>query len=185
MFTGEKPAGNGQMDNSWTSGQATIDRPTIFSKAKSRGFQTAYFYSKQKLGYLVNNAVDVHQWSRENAVDMAEAFLETAGRHFVFLHVSGLDEVGPQYGWLSTEYLEELTLIDDYLSMVIGTMKRQKNYLIIVTSDHAGHDRIHGSRHPQDYRMPLIISSDTVPVKQFQDISYSVIDLKKILEKLL
>ncbi len=34
------------------------------------------------------------------------------------------------------------------------------------------------------YQLPFIISSDVVPVKNFHDISFSVVDLKKILEKL-
>lgn len=185
MFTGMQPAENGKIDNSWEPGQITVAKNTIFNRARSYGFRTGYFYSKQKLGYLVNDAINTHQWSRENSIDLAEIFLKSSGRHFIFLHVSGLDQVGPQYGWLSPEYIEELAFIDEYLSQMIDSVKQQKNYLIIVTSDHAGHARIHGSLHPDDYRLPFIICSDTVPVKNFQNMSFSVVDMKKILEKLL
>ena len=130
-------------------------------------------------------SIDAHQWSRENSIDLAEMFLKSPGRHFVFLHVSGLDQVGPQYGWLSPEYIEELAFIDDYLTQMIDSVQQQQNYLIMVTSDHAGHARVHGSQHPDDYRLPCIICSDTVPVKDFHNISFSVVDLKGILEKLL
>ena len=34
------------------------------------------------------------------------------------------------------------------------------------------------------YRFAFIISSDAVPVKNFHNMSFSVVDLKKILEKL-
>ncbi len=111
MFTGMKPAENGKTDNSWKPGQARIDKTTIFNDARSHGFRTGYFYSKKKLGYLVNDAVDMHEWSLDDAIDLAEAFIKTPGRHFVFLHVSGLDFVGPEYGWLSPEYMEELSYI--------------------------------------------------------------------------
>ncbi|MBL6971204.1 MAG: alkaline phosphatase family protein [Desulfobacterales bacterium] len=184
MFTGMKPIENGKMDNSWVPGQAMVDKPTIFNRARSYGFRTGYFYAKQKLGYLVNGAIDAHKWSRDNSIDLAEAFVKTPDRHFVFLHISGLDEVGPQYGWLSPEYLEELSFIDEYLSTLVDSIERQKNYLMIVTSDHAGHAKIHGSQYPEDYRLPFIISSDAVPIKNFHNMSFSVVDLKKILEKL-
>ena len=149
------------------------------------GSKLAIFYSKKKLGYLVNRAIDVHEWSMDFASDSAAAFLRTDGHHFVFLHASGLDQVGPQSGWLSPEYLEELFFIDDHLSSLVEWVIEKQNYLVIITSDHAGHGKIHGSDHPEDYRLPLIVCSDTANVKRFQDISFSVIELKKILEDLM
>jgi predicted AlkP superfamily pyrophosphatase or phosphodiesterase len=185
MFTGMPPSENGKTDNSWAPGQATVGKPTIFDSAKAKGFRTGYFYSKQKLGYLVNSAVDMQNWSRDNAIDLAQSFFETPGHHFVFLHVSGLDEAGPEYGWLSREYLEELFYIDDYISQLVTSVRKQSNYLIVVTSDHAGHDRIHGSRHPEDYRVPLIISSDVVAARHFKKRSFSIVDIKTIVEEII
>ncbi len=185
MFTGMAPGENGKVDNDWITGEATVQKPTIFDSAQRNGFKTGYFYSKEKLGYLVNNAVDVHEWSRDSAIDSAGIFIKTPGRHFVFLHVSGLDQVGPESGWLSPAYIEELSYIDDYLSSLIELISVDKNYLIIVTSDHAGHGKIHGSHHPEDYRLPLVVCSDAVPINQYQNISFSVFDLKKMLGDLL
>jgi len=185
MFTGLLPDEDGQLDNQWQPGEATIDRPTIFNSAKRSGFLTGYFYSKQKLGYLVNASVDFHRWSRGNAIDLAEAFIKKPGRHFVFLHVSGLDFVGPEYGWLSAEYMEELSYIDDYLSPLIISMEKQKHFLLIITSDHAGHGKIHGSRHPEDYRLPFIVNSDFMKFNKIQEIQYSVKDLKGFLDRIL
>lgn len=185
MFTGLSPGENGKVNNHWAPGETTVKKETLFDTARRIGFKTGYFYSKEKLGYLVNRAVDVHEWSRDGAIDSARAFLKTPGRHFVFLHVSGLDQVGPEYGWLSPEYLEELIFIDDYLSTLIDTVIGKQNYLLVITSDHAGHGKIHGSDHPEDYRLPLIVCSDTIDVKRFQDISFSIIELKDMLEDLL
>ncbi len=185
MFTGLGPDESGKSDNQWQPGEPTIDRQTIFNSAKQNGFQTGFYYSKQKLGYLVNEAVDVYRWSRDDAIDLAEAFVRKPGRHFVFLHVSGLDFVGPEHGWLSAEYLEELSYIDEYLTPLIRLMKEQKNYLIIITSDHAGHGKIHGTQHPDDYRLPFIIKSDTMKFNKFQNIHYSVTGLKNIVDGIL
>ena len=185
MFTGMSPGESGKVDNEWMPGETTVNKETIFDSGRRNGFKTGYFYSKEKLGYLVNRAVDVYEWSRDGAIDSAIAFLKTPGRHFTFLHVSGLDQVGPEYGWLSPEYLEELSFTDDYLSTLIETVIEKHCYLLIVTSDHAGHGKVHGSEHPEDYRLPLIVCSDTVNVKRFQGIPFSVVDLKLLIENLL
>lgn len=185
MFTGLTPDENGKIDNHWQSGEPTIQRKTIFDSAKRLGFQTGYFYSKEKLGYLVNDALDVHRWSREDAIDLAETFVKKPGRHFVFLHVSGLDFVGPEYGWLSPEYMEELSFIDEYLTPLIRSVKEQKNYLIIITSDHAGHDKIHGSQHPDDFRLPFVIHSDRMAFERIRNSKHFVTDLKDILNRIL
>ena len=185
MFTGLTPDENGKIDNHWQSGEPTIQRKTIFDSAKRHGFQTRYFYSKEKLGYLVSDAVDVHRLSRDGSIDLAEAFVGKPGRHFVFLHVSGLDYVGPEFGWLSLEYMEELSYIDEYLTPLIRLVKEQKNYVIIITSDHGGHGKIHGSQHPDDYRLPFIIHSDRIDFQSIQNSKYFVVDLKDILNRIL
>ncbi|MBW2483524.1 MAG: alkaline phosphatase [Deltaproteobacteria bacterium] len=185
MFTGLEPGKNGKSDNKWQPGKQRIDRQTIFDIAKHHGFQTGFFYSKEKLGFLVNSAVDVHRWSREDAIDLAEAFIRKPGRHFVFLHVSGLDFVGPEYGWLSPEYMEELSYIDEYLTPLIRLVKAQKNYVIIITGDHGGHDKIHGSQHPDDYKLAFIARSDVMELKNIQNTRYSVADLKGIMDRVL
>ena len=185
MFTGLGPDKSGKSDNQWQPGEPTIERRTIFNRARQNGFQTGFYYSKQKLGYLVNEAVDVHRWSRDDAIDLAEAFIRKPGRHFVFLHVSGLDFVGPEHGWLSAEYMEELSYIDEYLTPLIRLVKEQKNYLIIITSDHAGHDKIHGSQHPDDFRLPFVIHSDRMKFGSIPNGKYDVTDLKDILNRIL
>jgi phosphopentomutase len=78
--------------------------------------------------------------------------------------------VGPEFGWLSPEYPEELSFIDDYLSTIIETTIERQNYLLIVTSDHAGHGKTHGSDHPEDYRLPLIVCSDTLRLEEILQI---------------
>lgn len=185
MFTGLGPAESGKRDNQWKPGEPTIKKKTIFNNAKHHGFQTGFFYSKEKLGFLINDAVDVHRWSRDYAIDLAETFIKKPGRRFVFLHVSGLDLVGPEHGWLSPEYMEELSYIDEYLTPLIRLVKQQKNYLITITSDHGGHDKIHGSQHPDDFRLPFIVHSDIMNLKNIQYSRYSVTELKDILDRVL
>lgn len=58
MLTGLSPEESGKVDNDWIPGETTVKNDTIFDDAKSNGFKTGYFFSKEKLGDLVNNAVD-------------------------------------------------------------------------------------------------------------------------------
>jgi len=64
---------------------------------------------------MVNEDIDIHGLSKDFAVDRAAAFFQVPGKHFCFLHISGLDQAGPTEGWLSPGYMEELYFIDDTL----------------------------------------------------------------------
>jgi predicted AlkP superfamily pyrophosphatase or phosphodiesterase len=180
MLTGLSPEESGKTDNEWSPDNSGISQPTLFDDAKAAGFSTGYFFSKSKLGFLVNAAVDAHELSPDSASYLAEAFIKEKERSFVFLHVSGLDSVGPKYGWLSPEYLEELSFIDDMLGSLIQTVKKRKNYLLIITSDHGGHGKIHGSRDPEDFKLPLIVCSNGKKVRHISNSTYHVKDLRKL-----
>jgi len=186
MFSGIGPEKGGRADNTWQSGQPEIKEKTIFNDAKTKGFSTGFFYSKEKLGYLVNQAVDQHKLDSDFSVDNAMAFFKASEqKQFCFLHIKGLDLTGPVEGWLSPGYLEELFFIDESIAPLIEMVKSKGSYLIIITSDHAGHETIHGSDHPDDAKLPLIMVSDLINLTKYQGIQYHVTQLKPILESVL
>lgn len=160
MLTGLEPAASGKRDNDWKPGEPQVAKPTLFDDARRRGYRTAFYYSKHKLGYLVSNAVDEQALARDNGIDRARTFFRDGGKRFVVLHLSGLEYAGTESGWLSPEYLDELSYIDMALAPLLADVARRGRHLIVVTSDHAGHDRLHGTRHPDDYRLPLIVATD-------------------------
>ncbi len=189
MFSSVGPEEGGRTSNSWYPGQPVIAYETIFNDAKSQGYVTGFFYSKEKLGYLVNDRVDRHKldpdFSIENAADFfqASAFGTPNGKRFCFLHISGLDRTGPVEGWMSPGYMEELTFIDKTMAHLIGMVR--KNYLIVITSDHAGHGTIHGSDHPDDAKLPLIMASDVKDLKQYRGVKFHVTQLRGMIETIL
>ena len=185
MFSGIGPEKGGRTDNTWQTGQPGIKERTIFDYAKTKGFSTGFFYSKEKLGYLVNQAIDQHKLDSDFSVENAMAFFKAGQKQFCFLHISGLDRTGPVEGWLSPGYMEELFFIDESIAPLIEMVKSKGSYLIIITSDHAGHGRIHGSDHPDDAKLPLIMVSDLIDLRKYQGISYHVTQLKPILESVL
>jgi len=186
MFSGIGPEKRGRTDNTWQAGQPGIKEKTIFNDAKTKDFFTGFFYSKEKLGYLVNQTIDQHKLDSDFSVDNAMDFFRASEqKQFCFLHISGLDQSGPVDGWLSPGYMEELFFIDKSIAPLIEIVKSKGNYLIIITSDHAGHGKIHGSDHPDDAKLPLIMVSDVINLTKYQGIQYHVTHLKPILESLL
>ena len=186
MFSGIDPNESGRQDNSWQPGQKQINHKTIFDEAKFKNFSTGFFYSKEKLGFLLSDAVDQHQLDPDFSVENAMAFFEKPGqKKFCFLHVSGLDRTGPIEGWLSKVYMEELFYIDESLSALVELITSKKGYFLIITSDHAGHETIHGSDHPDDAKLPLVMVSDTADLKKYQAMDYHVTNLKTMLKDIL
>lgn len=160
MMTGLPPAQNGKRDNQWQPGEPQVEKPTLFDDARQAGYRTAYVYAKPKLGYLVNAAVDEHALAPDGGIERVRAFFRQEGKRFAFLHVSGLEWAGMESGWLSNDYLDELKGIDAALAPLFDDVSRRGEYALVVTSDHAGHDRLHGSDHPDDYKLPLIVSGN-------------------------
>lgn len=159
MMTGLTPEQSGKQDNNWKPGHPQVARETLFDLAKQQGFRTAYFYAKPKLGYLISAAVDEHALARDDGMDRARAFFGKPGRRFVFLHISGLEDEGTDTGWLSQDYLDELTYIDKMLAPLLDDVAQRGRYLVLVTSDHAGHERQHGTLHSDDFKLPLIMAA--------------------------
>lgn len=184
MFTGLTPEENRRTSNGWQPGQEQVTNRTIFNLAREKNYRTAYYFSKMNLGYLASPFIDASALS-EDSVSDARKFFNRNKRPFIFVHISGLEFIGMDYGWLSREYRAELKEIDSRLAPFIEEITARKNYLIIITSDHAGHGKEHGTDHPEDYRLPFIFYSDIVRKKEIQDKPYSVTMLKGIIEDIL
>lgn len=183
MMTGIGPDEGGRLSNDWAEGDPRVEGETLFHEMRRRGFRTGYFYSKPKLGFLVNDAVDEHAFSRDDAIDDAVRFLGGDGERFVFVHVSGLDIVGPQHGWLSPEYIEELGNIDAYLEPLYDALQHIGNFLLIITSDHAGHGTDHGGDHPEEARVVFGAVSDRCEFLGLKGLAYRVTDLPAFVQQ--
>lgn len=184
MMTGLPPAQNGKRDNDWKPNDPQVGKPTLFDDARQAGYRTAYVYAKPKLGYLINAAVDEHALAPDDGIERVRAFFRQDGKRFAFLHVSGLEWAGSDFGWLSREYLEELKDIDAVLAPLLDDVSRRGAYAIVVTSDHAGHDKLHGTDHPEDYKLPLIVSGNLSPRPRIPDGDWPVTGLRTLVRDL-
>ncbi|MBU3910186.1 MAG: alkaline phosphatase family protein [Gammaproteobacteria bacterium] len=184
MLTGLPPAQNGKRDNDWQPGEPQVAKPTLFDDARQAGYRTAYYFSKPKLGYLVNAAVDEYGLEPEEGIAMVRAYFQGEGRRFAFLHLSGLEWAGGDFGWLSQEYLDELTTIDASLAPLFDDLRQRGSFVIVVTSDHAGHAQLHGTNHPEDYKLPLIVVASVAPLPRLPKGSWPVTGLRSLVRKL-
>ncbi len=185
MLTGLAPQQNGKVDNDWKPGDPRVTHSTLFDTAKQRGFRTAFYYAKPKLGYLVGPAVDEHAWEADDGVARASAFFRGKGRRFVFLHISGLEYAGAESGWLSPDYLAELSDIDTTLAALFEQVRQRGTYAVVVTSDHAGHERQHGTSDPEDFKLPLILISNADRVPRLSPEPWPVTNLRGLVQTLL
>jgi len=202
MFTGVHPREFGMSEDDWRDRDKKVSVPTIFASAKAAGYETAYFYSKPKLGYLLTSDVNSHKLTGvktpESVLDGTaqkiagvktpesafEFYRKQERPAFVFLHVSGCEWIGPEKGWLSPEYLKTLSDIDGRLKPVIELIEKKGKFIIIVTSDHGGHEKLHGTDHPDDFKLPFVFYSDMVRKPDVQDMEYTTTMLKGILDRL-
>ncbi len=72
---------------------------------------------------------------------------------FVFLYMVETDEKGGHdNGWMSDEYLHRISIALDNAFKVIEECEEEYN--IIITADHGGHDRAHGTDLSEDKTIP-------------------------------
>ena len=73
---------------------------------------------------------------------------------FVFLYMVETDEKGGHdNGWMTDAYLARISNALDNVKRVID--KFGDRYTVIVTADHGGHDRCHGSDRDEDMTIPM------------------------------
>lgn len=184
MMTGLPPAQNGKLDNDWKPGDPQVGKPTLFDDAHQAGYRTAFFYAKSKLGYLVGPAMDEHGFEPIAGIERVRAFFSGEGKRFAFLHVSGLEWAGSDSGWLSQAYLDELKDIDASLAPLFDEVRQRGEYALVVTSDHAGHDRHHGTDYVEDYKLPLIVSGNVPQLPRLPEGEWPVTGLRALVADL-
>ena len=86
--------------------------------------------------------------------DEAIEFIKERKPDFVFLYLAETDEKGGHdYGWMTDEYLDCINVAIENVKKVYEAFGDE--YSIIVTADHGGHDRSHGTEMPEDMTIPV------------------------------
>ena len=86
-------------------------------------------------------------------VPAAIEYIRTRDPKLVFVQLDHIDAAGHKYGYGSRAYLEQIAQHDRYVGAIVEAIRDAGLYedsLILLVSDHGGHERTHGTRHPQD-----------------------------------
>lgn len=132
---------------------------------------SAFFYTWEELrdlsrpdslafSYFCKSKDIGHAKANDMVSAAAVDYLKENYTDFAFLYLEYPDAAGHKSGWMNDEYMEAIENSWRNIHMVISSLP--KDYTVIITSDHGGHDRIHGTDMPEDIKIPIIITGDTI-----------------------
>ena len=147
--------------------------PTVFGLARERGFHTAAFFSKTKFEHLQREGtLDYTQapsagrvpwfgdkWAVSRTMGDVERYLKGNRPNLLFVHVGEPDYAGHRHGWMSKKYGAAVRAADAAVARLVKAGDRaygEGNWTLVVTADHGGHGRNHGSKDPRDITIPWI-----------------------------
>lgn len=173
MLTGVAPESHAiTWNKNAMEGEGYVQVPTVFGVAKSAGLRTAAFFSKTKFEHLqVPGSLDYTRapsgglfdgsFTGERTTALVERYLESAPAdpNLLFVHIGEADYAGHLYGWMGQMYGKAVRLADKAVAKVVHEANERfgaGNYTLIVTADHGGNGRNHGSNDPRDTNIPWI-----------------------------
>ena len=171
MLTGVDADVHGITWNAEKSGVGTVKVPTVFGVAHNAGFSTAAIFSKTKFHHLeVPATLDYVRsprgklallpWPSQRTADYVGEYLRKAEPNLLFVHIAEADFTAHQFGWMSGTYGRAVREADLAISRILADADEhlgRGNYTVIVTADHGGHDKGHGTNDPRDMTIPWIV----------------------------
>ena len=157
----------------------------IFDLAQAAGFQTAMVVGKEKLRQITEPAsTDYFAFVDETDKILDSYSIEELaisqvlqGFNLMFVHFPNGDLAGHDTGWMSRKQLKAYAKDDKSFGLILESLKKHGLYestIIIVTSDHGGHDTTHGTDMPEDMTIPWIISGPRVQPGQLTTQVYTM-----------
>ena len=168
MLTGVTPDVHGITWNSdRTASMGVVSSTTVFELAKQAGYTTAGFFSKSKFRHLQKpNSFDYTQaphgldmWLATRTVGDVVNYLHHRRPNLLFVHIAEPDQAGHSVGWMSTPYGWAVRRADAAVAAILKAADKAYGagqYTVIVTADHGGHGRDHGTEDERDMTIPWI-----------------------------
>ena len=166
MLTGCQPGKHGIDWNDWKPEAGFVKTSTCFELVKQSGGGTAMFVGKEKLRHIAKpgtlDKFEIVKGAAELLSTTAAAYFMTNRPALMFVHYADPDAAGHKFGWGSTQYLEAMNNCDQGIGLLRRAVLQAglaSNTLFILTADHGGHQRTHGTRDPSDMTIPWIAYS--------------------------
>ena len=115
--------------------------------------------------------------------DAAIQYIEEKDPDFVFLYMVETDDKGGHdVGWMTDTYFSYVSAAIDNVKRVID--KFGDRYTVIITADHGGHDRTHGTMLDEDMTIPMFFHGpDFEAGKELKGVS--MLDLTPTIAKIM
>lgn len=123
-------------------------------------------------------------WEKTNdmVTDAAIESMETEQLDFLFVYLSAPDCAGHDHKWMSKEYMQSLDGVLKNIDRILNAAAQDD--VLIVTADHGGHDRIHGTNTPEDMMIPIFYFGPDFPTgKRFS--GGSILDIAPTISRIM
>ena len=190
LFYGVEPMRHGIISNCYVPQVHKVKG--LFEKIGSIGGRSAIFYGWEELrdvapAWTCKYATFINDGEEESVdtilTDKAIELLNNKDLDFVFLYQVDTDEKGGHdNGWMTEEYLKRLKIALENAKRVVDKFKDE--FTIIITADHGGHGRMHGTDLPEDMLIPMFyIGPDFEKGKEID--SLSILDIAPTIAKVM
>jgi len=92
---------------------------------------------------------------------LALSWLQSHEWEFSFVYLQHTDTTGHRYGWMSDPYLAAIGNADRCIQQICHVLP--EDTVVIITSDHGGHDNTHHSDQKEDMTIPLMMYGPGIP----------------------
>jgi predicted AlkP superfamily pyrophosphatase or phosphodiesterase len=190
IFHSVPPTRHGVTTNVWSPMARPL--PGLMEAAKAAGKRCAFFINWEPLRNLSQPESLEFSYFRNNVkspggdyVIAAEAMrlLPAESFDFAFVYLGTVDEAGHDYGWLSPNYLAQVTAVDEALGLLLGALPAST--AVVVQADHGGHDRNHGTEMVEDMTIPWIAAGPGLRAGHALQGPVSLLDTAPTLAKLM
>jgi predicted AlkP superfamily pyrophosphatase or phosphodiesterase len=191
IFHSVPPTRHGITTNVWTPMARPL--PGLADVAHAAGLSCAFFYNWEPLRDLSRPLSLDFAYFRNNCEtdpDGDMIIADEVARYFAgdcpdlaFVYFGTLDAAGHRYGFMSDGYLAQLKRVDGALRALLGALPGDAT--VLLTSDHGGHDRIHGTDAPEDMTVPWMIAGPGVRRGYEVNAQVSLLDIAPTLARVL
>lgn len=178
MFHSVTPERHGVTTNVYTP----MVRPLngLFEQVQLAGGTCAIYYGWDPMRDVarprsVQYAAFEHNYSCDGVdgilTDLALERIAKSQPDFVFLYMGETDDKGGHdCGWMTDTYLRYVSTAIDHVRQVVEAVG--DTYTVVVTADHGGHDRTHGTEMPEDMTIPMFFfGPDFTPGRELHGVS--------------
>ena len=168
LFFSVDPSRHGITTNTWMPQVRPID--SIADAANKAGKRCAMFSNWEELRDLnrpgsldaaifcrIKERYEESDWALTRC---AQGYIQTENPNFVFLYLGNTDSAGHRLGWMSPGYLQAVSTASACIETILSSLP--EGWTSIITADHGGHERTHGTEMPEDMTIPLYLCGASI-----------------------